>query len=154
MLQKLIDYDKILCRNAFFSLHGVALNAVTICLSFSVSGEAVEINYHSLCRRRRPQDKLEFMRQLSTKTICFLVAVLNKPRFLLSLTTVVYESVYFEQIFLNVFFFNHLQESRLIADVPLTLFDLSRIARKAAKMPSRRYRQLGKLKKKNPIIVK
>ena len=82
------------------------------------------------------------------------MAVLNKPRFLLSLTTVVYESVYFEQIFLNVFFFNHLQESRLIADVPLTLFDLSRIARKAAKMPSRRYRQLGKLKKKNPIIVK
>ena len=34
----------------------------------------------------------------------FLVAALNKPRFLLSLTTVVYESVYFEQIFLNVFF--------------------------------------------------
>ena len=55
-------------------------------------------------RRRRPQDKLEFMRQLSTKTISFLVAVLNKPRFLLSLTTVVYESVYFEQIFWNVFF--------------------------------------------------
>ena len=44
------------------------------------------------------------MRQLSTKTISFLVAVLNKPRFLLSLTTVVYESVYFEQIFWNVFF--------------------------------------------------
>ena len=63
MLQKLIDYDKILCKNAFFCLHGVALNAVTIYLSFSASGEAVEINYHSLCRRRRPQDKLEFMRQ-------------------------------------------------------------------------------------------
>ena len=91
-------------KTLFFCLHGVTLNVVTIRLSFSVSGEAVEINYHSLCRRRRPQDKLEFMRQLSTKTIKFLVAVLNKPRFLLSLTTVVYESVYFEQIFLMSFF--------------------------------------------------
>ena len=95
---------KFYAKMLFCCLHGVTLNAVTICLSFSVSGEAVEINYHSLCRRRRPQDKLEFMRQLSTKTISFLVALLNKPRFLLSLTTVVYESVYFEQIFLNVFF--------------------------------------------------
>ena len=95
----------------FCCLHGIALIAVTIYLSFSVRGEAVKINYHSLCRRRRPLDgKLEFMRQLSninksTKTISyFLVAVLNKTRFLSSLTTVVYESVYFEQIFLNVFF--------------------------------------------------
>ena len=46
MLQKLIDYDKILCKNAFFCLHDVALNAVTICLSFSFSGEAFEIRIH------------------------------------------------------------------------------------------------------------
>ena len=45
------------------------------------------------------------------------------------------------------FFFNHLQQSRLISDVPLTLFGLSRIACKAAKMPSRRDKPLGKLKK-------
>ena len=62
MLQKLIDYDKILCKNAVCCLYGVALNAVTICFFFSVSGEAVKVNYHSLCRRRRLQDKLEFMR--------------------------------------------------------------------------------------------
>ena len=98
MLQKLIDYDEILRKNAFL-LPSWCNFQCSDYLSFSVSGEAVEINYHSLCRRRRPQDKLEFMRQLSTKTISFLVAVLNKPRFLLSLTTAVYESVYFEQIF-------------------------------------------------------
>ena len=33
----------------FFCLPGVTLNAVTIRLSLSVSREAVEINYHSLC---------------------------------------------------------------------------------------------------------
>lgn len=34
MLQKLIDYDKILCKNAVCCLYGVALNAVTICFFF------------------------------------------------------------------------------------------------------------------------
>lgn len=67
----------------------------------------------------------------------FLVAVLSKPRFLLSLTTVVYESVYLEQIFLMSFFFFTIYKNRdLFRMVPQPYSTTRFIARKATKMAS------------------